>query len=81
MISFNWCSAYENHLNSKKHKDLVLQFGEAEHEAVAKKTKLAVEAKLATTEAKVMVRSEWEINILCNVNFLGTVLYHEIFLF
>jgi|688.fasta_scaffold936843_1 hypothetical protein len=55
MIKFNWCSAYENHLNSKKHKDLVLQFGEAEHEAVAKKTKLAVEAKLATTEAKVIV--------------------------
>jgi len=30
----------------------VLQFGEAEHEAVAKKTKLAVEAK-AATEPKV----------------------------
>jgi hypothetical protein len=54
MIKLNWCLAYENHLNSKKHKDLVLQFGEAEHEAVAKKTKLAVEVKLATTEAKVM---------------------------
>jgi hypothetical protein len=54
MIKFNWCLAYENHLNSKKHKDLVLQFGEDEHEAVAKKTKLAVEAKLATTETKVM---------------------------
>ena len=39
-------AAYENHLNSKRHKELVLQFGDAEHELIASKVKPLIEAKV-----------------------------------
>lgn len=61
--NFSNKKAYENHLNSKKHKDLVLQFGEAEHEAVTKKSKLAVATKDEAEEDEDMEEvdsDEWE---------------------
>lgn len=63
--NFSSKKAYENHLNSKRHKELVLQFGEAEHAAATKlktpaETKTVVEEEQEDEEMEEVDSDEWD---------------------